>query len=441
MNYVIKNMDKDLDEVYSTPSSTDLEDVRSKILILKQKITEKETTLSNLLELYVSLADEKNKVQLRHDIKDIKKNAISLKGELERLEIKQDLIIKQIISDSNNIIENQKNKLEFLEIEIKRLIEKEKRLTDYVEKAKIDKKELEDNFKEELQKQLQVNLKNRKIHKSHFIESIIWFILSLILTLFISDFFNTDKKINSSDFYYNFIISISVLFVPIIFNLIFGKLPFGYLHQWYENRHNIKEDQDSLWQSTDYYDFNIYTTKILLESTKNAERLYNLSKVYLLVGCLVSFLGVVIFFTLINTPLGNVSISYVENYWVSKLLEYLPRFGILFFIEYIAFFFLKQYRVLMEEYRYYESIKRDRQNLTLLCSFLEKHENSTDVVKQFVDYLNTHTVVIPKYTFSDKLNTEKAVNKDLDFVSKMTEFSRTILDKNDIVHKKTQNVD
>lgn len=433
-------MDKDLNEINNIPSSKDLEETRSKILILKQNITEKENVLSNLLELYISLVDEKSKVQLRHDIEDIKKDVRSLKEELERLEFKQGLIIKQRISDSNNIIETQKNKLELLEIEIKRLIEKEKRLTEYVEKAKINKKELEDNFKEELQKQLQANLKNRKIHKSHLIESVVWSISSLILLLFISDFFNTDKKINYSDFYYNLIISVSILFVPIIFNLIFGKLPFGYLHQWYENRHNIKEDQDSLWQSTDYYDFNIYTTKILLESTKNAERLYNLSKVYLLVGCLISFLGVVIFFTLINTPLGNVEISSVENYWVSKLLEYLPRFGILFFIEYIAFFFLKQYRVLMEEYRYYESIKRDRQNLTLLCSFLEKHENSTDVVKQFVDYLNNHTVVIPKYTFSDKLNTEKAVNKDLDFISKMTEFSRTILDKNNIVHKKTPNV-
>ena len=212
-----------------------------------------------MLELYVSLVDEKSKVQLRHDIEDIKKDVRSLKEELERLELKQDLIIKQRISDSNNIIENQRNRLEFLEIEIKRLIEKEKRLTDYVEKAKIDKKEFEDNFREELQKQLQANLKNRKIHKSHLIESVVWFISSFILLLFISDFFYTDKKINFSDFYYNLIISISILFVPIIFNLIFGKLPFGYLHQWYENRHNIKEDQDSLWQSTDYYDFNIYT--------------------------------------------------------------------------------------------------------------------------------------------------------------------------------------
>lgn len=151
MNYAIKDMDKDLNEIYSTPSSKDLEDIRSSILLLKQNITEKEIALSNLLELYVSLVDEKSKVQLRHDIEDIKKDVRSLKEELERLELKQDLIIKQRISDSNNIIENQRNRLEFLEIEIKRLIEKEKRLTDYVEKAKIDKKNLkiilEKNYK------------------------------------------------------------------------------------------------------------------------------------------------------------------------------------------------------------------------------------------------------------------------------------------------------
>lgn len=435
-------MDKNFisNEIYSTSFSKDFGEVRDKILILKKKIAGKEIALSNFLELYVSLVDENDKIKLKRDIEAIKKDIKSLKEESEKLEIKQGLIIKQKISDSNHIIEAQKDRLELLEIEIKKFSERDKRLTEYAEKAKIDKKELEENFKEELQKQLQVQLKNRKFTRLQRIESLVWGFLFFVLFIYIG-FFGADKHgFDISDIYFGVIISFSILFIPIIFNLIFGKLPFGYLHQWYENRHNIKEDQDSLWQSTDYYDFNIYTTKILLESTKNAERLYNLSKVYLLVGCLISFLGVVIFFTLINTPLGDVEISYEGNYWVSKLLEYLPRFGILFFIEYIAFFFLKQYRVLMEEFRYYESIKRDRQNLTLLCSFLEKHENSTDVVKQFVDYLNSHTVVIPKYTFGDKLNAEKTVNKDLDFVSKMTEFSRTILDKNHVVHKKTKNV-
>jgi hypothetical protein len=53
---------------------------------------------------------------------------------------------------------------------------------------------------------------------------------------------------------------------------------------------------------------------------------------------------------------------------MENLLHTLPRFGILFFIETIAFFFLRQYRTAMDEYRYFEAIKRKREeNFVLLC--------------------------------------------------------------------------
>lgn len=43
-----------------------------------------------------------------------------------------------------------------------------------------------------------------------------------------------------------------------------------------------------------------------------------------------------------------------------------PKFGILFFIELVAFFFLKQYRSAMDEFRYYEAVQRKREEILVL---------------------------------------------------------------------------
>lgn len=48
------------------------------------------------------------------------------------------------------------------------------------------------------------------------------------------------------------------------------------------------------------------------------------------------------------------------------LISLAPKFGILFFIEFVAFFFLRQYRSEMDEFRYYEAIKRNREETLAL---------------------------------------------------------------------------
>lgn len=111
----------------------------------------------------------------------------------------------------------------------------------------------------------------------------------------------------------------------------------------------------------------------ITESKNNADRLLSRSNTCLVVGCIISILGVFVFYLLnLGTEYNSLEIS-------QQLFTLLPRFGILFFIEYVAFFFLKQYRILMEEYRYYEAIKRDRQNLLSIYYLVDKYKDEKEI--------------------------------------------------------------
>lgn len=110
----------------------------------------------------------------------------------------------------------------------------------------------------------------------------------------------------------------------------------------------------------------------------------------------------------------------------SRLLQILPRFGVLFFIEYIAFFFLKQYRILMEEYRYYEAIKRERQDILSVYLLVKEYNDKPEIQKTIIDYIDKHSAKVPYITGSHKIKTEKLVYDDLDLLSKVTSLIQAV---------------
>ena len=62
---------------------------------------------------------------------------------------------------------------------------------------------------------------------------------------------------------------------------------------------------------------------------------------------------------------------------LDHVFSLLPGFGVLFFIELVAFFFLRQYRSSMDEFRYYDAIRRSREDsLVILKMFAE---NRTEI--------------------------------------------------------------
>jgi len=180
-------------------------------------------------------------------------------------------------------------------------------------------------------------------------------------------------------YYYDILIMSLVLLFPVLFSQIFGKLPFEHLR--YRRASNLiqqekgsvsidasVEENDVINRQISLCDSSLEQMQKLAKSSKEiSEGLYTRSGVYLLIGVIIAFSGLAFFYIetaksiVIDTPIETVMSS------SNSLLLMAPKFGILFFIEMVAFFFLRQYREAMDEYRYYESIKRKREeNLVLM---------------------------------------------------------------------------
>lgn len=102
----------------------------------------------------------------------------------------------------------------------------------------------------------------------------------------------------------------------------------------------------------------------------------------------------------------------------------------LFFIEFIALFFLKQYRIMLEEYRYYEAIKRKRQDNLTLVELIEKHKDNTELLKLITENISRSSVTkLSNGETTEILETQKLVNQDLDIFAKFTDLIKEIKSK------------
>ena len=118
----------------------------------------------------------------------------------------------------------------------------------------------------------------------------------------------------------------------------------------------------------------------LVQSSKNqAQRILQRAGVYLIIGSLIAFFGVG-FFYLETSP--DTNIPDTED-WVlmlaAQVAQTAPRFGVLFFVEFVAFFFLRQYRTAMEEFRYFEAIQRRREELFALVTLMREEESRVNI--------------------------------------------------------------
>jgi hypothetical protein len=273
-------------------------------------------------------------------------------------------------------------------------------------------------------------LKKPKYALARLTELYIW-IFAALLTILPAIVFSFRIGALGADFivnFYNqFLVSIFIVLVPILFSLIFGKLPFEYLRNLRNSKEDIKivgnhnhvviEGKNKENQQSNYIE------DFISESRDISEKIFSRSGVYLLVGCLIAFIGVAIFYSpfFITTPSLDIS---------QRLIDYMPRFGALFFIEFIAFFFLKQYRIMLEEYRYYEAIKRKRQDNFSFIELIEKYKASPELLKIIVDKFNQSTITkLANGETTEILETQKIVNQDMDIFSKFTDLIKEIKSK------------
>lgn len=230
------------------------------------------------------------------------------------------------------------------------------------------------------------------------------------------------------DFYNQILLALFIVLVPTLFNLIFRQLPIEYIRSKRDSSKGIKTEDnnpfDIVVENNKKPQIEMtYVENCINESKNIAEKVFSRSGVYLLVGCLIAFTGVAIFYS----PLFSISTSTDVT---QRLLDYLPRFGALFFIEFIAFFFLKQYRIMLEEYRYYEAIKRKRQDKFMLVELIEKHKDNPELLKTLVDNVPQSTITkLANGETTEILETQKIVNQDMDIFSKFTDLIKEIKTK------------
>ncbi|WP_156453635.1 hypothetical protein [Methylobacterium sp. CCH5-D2] len=118
------------------------------------------------------------------------------------------------------------------------------------------------------------------------------------------------------------------------------------------------------------------------KSSNTAADIYRRSSIYLFVGVTIAASGLLfLYFRTVDLP--------NELDLLSRLVILAPTLGVLFFIEFVAFFFLRQHRVSMEEFRYFEQIKRNREeNLLILKMYAENKSvvSTAEVLKAMAFY-------------------------------------------------------
>lgn len=217
-------------------------------------------------------------------------------------------------------------------------------------------------------------------------EMTIWYIISIVISgrilisLLNEKSFNNRIEIIQANYSY-IIISLILLIFPFIFKSIFDALPLEILRirrmtveqrAAYRGRGNIRilsnspqthpcppetPNNSAPPHTTQSTDPSLVALHLQAEHSRAlASKIFNRAGVYLLVGALTAFSGLAFFYIQAPTQSVNPDIS-------SIIVNLAPKFGILFFIEFIAFFFLRQYRGAMDEFRYYESLQRSREEM------------------------------------------------------------------------------
>ena len=275
-----------------------------------------------------------------------------------------------------------------------------------------------------------INQAQQKVLEIYF-----WMIVSMI-PLFPAIALKLTNSKNGTDYeffldnYINILSSLLTLLLPLLVKLIFGKLPFEYIRNRNNKNKSIEsleyneEDIQAIYPILDEVSED-YKVKCINESHIIAEKIFIRSGVYLLVGCLIAFAGITIFYSpWFNKISNNAEIG-------QRLLEYIPRFCALFFIEFIAFFFLKQYRIMLEEYRYYEAVKRKRQDALNLINLIEQYKNEPDMIKIFKEFsgetLSHHKLTREETT--QILETQKILNQDTDIFGKFIDLVKEVKGK------------
>lgn len=231
-------------------------------------------------------------------------------------------------------------------------------------------------------------------------------------------------------------VGVGVLLFPILFQLIFGLLPFEAIRQWTTAEHGgqLSDRRAEVEGTADRIVTEFASYRWVLDSPDSSQKLlgclsmlsaavakgiYSRSGVYLIVGVFIAFTGLLFFYSQTTELKGSEHIQ-------DTIFAYAPRFGILFFIELIAFFFLRQYRAAMDEYRYYEAIQRHREELLALIVLSKEQSKPVDIESLLnKGAFYSRTQLLDKEQTTEILESRKLEKNELELLEKMVDLIGT----------------
>jgi hypothetical protein len=237
-----------------------------------------------------------------------------------------------------------------------------------------------------------------------------------------------------SDRYFEVLLATLTFFFPWVFRLIFGALPLESIRR----KRALRELESPRAAREETPDAGLREAEIRVlsdamstedlaaspatklfayyasSSRRLSQSIYSRAGVYLLVGVVVAFSGLAFFYSQ-TAQLGAVSLD-----GIPLLITLAPKFGILFFIELVAFFFLRQYRSAMDEFRYYEAIKRKREETLALIRIATdggKEFDPIDLVKN--ESFFSRAGALEKDQSTEIIESRKLEKNELDILEKV----------------------
>ncbi|AWH84753.1 hypothetical protein HYN59_06285 [Flavobacterium album] len=291
------------------------------------------------------------------------------------------------------------------------------------------------------------------ITSNKILEIYVWILLSFLVAgrpLFYGFNYGFQEKNFFLEFYTEILSSILVLLFPFLFKLIYDEFPFEYIRNKKKQSLKIIKNQETSKDSKndeeldqgayddialdnndqiiidsvaypEIEDLHILNT-YLINAQRVSDKIYNRTNAYLLIGCLIAFAGVLFFYFQAATIHTTIKPD-DDNFYSKLFVEYLPRIGTLIFVETIAFFFLRQYRLTMEEFRYYEAIKRQRENQYAVFKLINDYKDKPELFEKLISYceFTSNPNKFMQGETNSIIEVEKIIPKDTEIFDKFLE--------------------
>lgn len=148
-----------------------------------------------------------------------------------------------------------------------------------------------------------------------------------------------------------------------------------------KNTENAASASDPAYDFDPAYAFKNYISRSR-ETLKSAQRRPN---ALMMVGAFTAISGLVFFVSTLPGFIADSNLGSNQANLASELVDLIPRFLMLIFIQLLAGFFLRQYRTSMEEVRYYEAVLRVREDKMIAYCMVKQIGN--EEIKKVADSL------------------------------------------------------